>query len=204
MQPIASLRPGQQGGGARRDQERQPRDHAAARLQDLPRRRRRRERRDPLHVDEPGVPRRHPQAASAGRRSSATSSSTRPGLHFMNPEYELVVGRPRRACTPGASCRSTRRPARSRRTCSGKLVRQALDELPAEIPDAAAARSCARGCSSCRGAPAIEESHFPAERSVGRRAQRVPHAGAAAADLRGVLPLSDRPRLAAACDAAPS
>ena len=37
------------------------------------------------------------------------------GLHFMNPEYELVCGRRLEsvgASTPAASCRSTRRPAR--------------------------------------------------------------------------------------------
>ena len=34
------------------------------------------------------------------------------GLHFMNPEYELVSDDIVGACTPGASCRSTRRPGR--------------------------------------------------------------------------------------------
>ena len=45
--------------------------------------------------------------------------------------------------------------------------------------------------------PALEASHFPAGEASVDELERLPHAGAAAADLRGVLPLPDRPRLAA-------
>ena len=69
---------------------------------------------------------------------------------------------------------------------------------------AAAARICCptdlrarRGLVDRR--PALEGAHFPAGERAGRGSERVPLAGAAPADLRGVLPLPARPRLAAPC-----
>ena len=117
------------------------------------------------------------------------------GLHFMNPEYELVsddlssvhTGR----VVPFYEKTGVVTPNMQRR-----LVRQALDQLPPEIPDPLPAELRARLQLMPRRA-AIEESHFPAERRLGRCAERVPLAGAASADLRGVLSVSDRPRVAA-------
>ncbi len=70
-----------------------------------------------------------------------------------------------RACTPAASCRSTRRPGRSRRTCSGKLVRQALDELPADNPGRAAGRPARAPRSWCRGGRRSRRRTFRRTRS---------------------------------------
>ena len=71
------------------------------------------------------------------------------GLHFMNPEYELVsddlssvhTGR----VVPFYEKTGTVTPNMQRR-----LVRQALDQLPAGDSRSAARGAAARGCSSCR------------------------------------------------------
>ena len=198
MQPIASLRPGMQRGRARRDQERAPRGHAAARLQNLPRGRRRRERRHPLHLDEPGISRRHPQAASVGRHLRRREARF-DGTSFHESGIRADVGRPRVGADGAhrAVLREDRRP--SRRTCSGGSCARRSTSCRRRFPiccrpilrDAARADAAARGA---RG------SALSAERSDGRRAERVPDARAAAADLRGVLSLSDRPCLAAPRD----
>ncbi len=81
------------------------------------------------------------------------------GLHFMNPEYELVsddisgvhTGR----VVPFYEKTGTVTPNMQR-----KLVRQALDELPAEIPDLLPADIRERLHLLPRGA-AIDASHFP-------------------------------------------
>jgi ATP-dependent DNA helicase RecG len=81
------------------------------------------------------------------------------GLHFMNPEYELVsddlssvhTGR----VVPFYEKTGTVTPNMQRR-----LVRQALDQLPAEIPDPLPDELRARLQLMPRRA-AIEESHFP-------------------------------------------
>ena len=93
------------------------------------------------------------------------------GLHFMNPEYELVsddlsgvhTGR----VVPFYEKTGTVTPNMQRR-----LVRQALDQLPAEIPDPLPEDLRARLQLMPRRL-AVEEAHFPAERRVGRRAERV-------------------------------
>ena len=121
------------------------------------------------------------------------------GLHFMNPEYELDVGRPVESCTPGASCPFYEKTGTVTPNMQRRLVRQALDQLPADIPDLLPADLRTRLELMPRRA-ALEESHFPPNEAIGRRAERVPHAGAAAADLRGVLSVPDRPRLAAPRD----
>jgi ATP-dependent DNA helicase RecG len=81
------------------------------------------------------------------------------GLHFMNPEYELVsddlssvhTGR----VVPFYEKTGTVTPNMQRR-----LVRQALDQLPAEIPDPVPGEMRARLQLTPRRT-AIEESHFP-------------------------------------------
>ena len=67
MQPIASLRPGARAAVMGQIKSTQLADDAPARLQDLPRRRRRRQRRHPVLVDEPGLPGRRAAAARVGR-----------------------------------------------------------------------------------------------------------------------------------------
>jgi len=81
------------------------------------------------------------------------------GLHFLNPEYELVsddlssvrTGR----VVPFYEKTGMVTPNMQRR-----LVRQALDQLPADIPDVLPAEVCARLTLVPRR-QAIEESHFP-------------------------------------------
>ena len=159
----------------------------------------RHERRHPLHVDEPGVPRRtsckpHLSVVIFG---DVKLDST--GLHFMNAEYELDVGRPRVGARPARIVPFYEKTGTVTPNMQRRIVRQALDQLPAgysrpaavrhpHAPRAAAAPRRARG-----GA-------LSAQRGEGRRAERVQDAGAAPHDLRGVLPLPDRPRVAAPRD----
>ena len=117
------------------------------------------------------------------------------GLHFLNPEYEIVAddlsGLHTGRIVPFYEKTGTVTPNMQR-----KLVRQALDELPAELPDLLA--DGLRGAPAAGGAAGGDRGQpLSGERRRRRRAQRVSHAGAAPADLRGVLPLSDRPCLAA-------
>ena len=126
------------------------------------------------------------------------------GLHFMNPEYELVsrgaVGgahRPHRAvlredrhrdAEHAAAHRAGRRSTSCRRRCPTLLpVGSAL----AARPDAATPRR------------SRSRIFRPATADVDA-AQRVPHAGAAATDLRGVLPLPDWAMRGGATRRAPS
>ena len=86
------------------------------------------------------------------------------GLHFMNPEYEIVSGDPSSE-SPGSvhtgrivpfyEKTGTVTPNMQRR-----LVRQALDQLPPEIPDPLPPELRARLQLVPRRA-AVEESHFP-------------------------------------------
>src|SRR5215207_8258730 len=84
------------------------------------------------------------------------------GLHFMNPEYELVSDeaddvRPVHTAriVPFYEKTGTVTPNMQRR-----LVRQALDQLPAEIPDVVPGEIRTRLQLAPRRA-ALEESHFP-------------------------------------------
>ena len=82
------------------------------------------------------------------------------GLHFMNPEYELVsddlVGVHTGRIVPFYEKTGTVTPNMQRRARpAGARSAAARDSR------SAAGAICARACSSCRGAPAIEESHFP-------------------------------------------
>jgi ATP-dependent DNA helicase RecG len=84
------------------------------------------------------------------------------GLHFMNPEYELVSDDPdapggvhTARIVPFYEKTGTVTPNMQRR-----IVRQALDQLPAEIPDALPPDLRARlGLAPRR--PAVEAAHFP-------------------------------------------
>ncbi len=118
------------------------------------------------------------------------------GLHFLNPEFELVsedlsgvhTGR----IVPFYEKTGTVTPNMQRR-----LVRQALDELPADIVDVLPPDVRAeRGLIARR--PALLEAHFPPNELPVEQLNAFRTPGAAAPDLRGVLPLSDRPRVAAA------
>src|SRR5687768_9052033 len=81
------------------------------------------------------------------------------GLHFMNPEFELIAddlaGLHTGRIVPFYEKTGTVTPNMQR-----KLVRQALDDLPAEIPDMVPADVRARQSLMPRR-PAIVESHFP-------------------------------------------
>ncbi len=196
MQPIASLRPGTKAAVLG--------EIKTANLAVTRRRgfkifhavRRRRERRHPLHVDEPGVPRRHPQAAPAGGRLRRRQARLdRPAL----PEPRVRA----RLATTSSSVHTGRDRAVLREDRHGHAQHAAATGAAGARSAAAGhARSAARGAArpaAARAAPGgARGGALSAERGIGRGAQRVSHAGAAAADLRGVLPVSDRPRLAAA------
>ena len=118
------------------------------------------------------------------------------GLHFMNPEYELVSddlsGIKTARIVPFYEKTGTVTPNMQRR-----IVRQALDQLPADIfePLPQGTEGSPRSRAAARRAGGVA---FSAERSLGRRAERLSHAAAAATDLRGVLPLPAGARLAEA------
>jgi ATP-dependent DNA helicase RecG len=85
------------------------------------------------------------------------------GLHFMNPEYELVgddlAGVHTARIVPFYEKTGTVTPNMQRR-----LVRQALDQLPATIPDALP-RELRDRLQLLPRRDAMEESHFPANES---------------------------------------
>ena len=81
-----------------------------------------------------------------------------------------------------------------------RLVRQALDQLPAEIARPAAAETARAAAARCRGARRSRQRTSRRTMPSVDGAQRLSHAGAAPADLRGVLPVPDRPCLAAPRD----
>ena len=88
------------------------------------------------------------------------------GLHFMNPEYELVSedlsGIKTARIVPFYEKTGTVTPNMQRR-----IVRQALDQLPADMRRAAAA-GAARSARSRAAACGDRGVAFPAERSVSR------------------------------------
>ena len=118
------------------------------------------------------------------------------GLHFMNPEYELV-SEDLSGSRPLASCRSTRRRGTVTPNMQRRIVRQALDQLPADLVGAVA-RRVARPARSRAAACGGRGVALSAERGVSRSTECVSYAAAAAADLRRVLSVPVGPRLAAA------
>ena len=151
----------------------------------------------------PSAPARHPvrqarahlarpaDAEPAVRGSRATRS--RGGTDDARP-----IGRPTRSppCTPAASSRSTKRPGSSRRRCSAALVHQALQPLPAELPDPLPAGGAAAAAADRSPRARSSRCTFPpADASIAElNAFRI--ARAPAPDLRGVLPLPARHRAA--------
>ena len=151
-----------------------------------------------MHLDEPGVSHRHPQAASVGRHLRRRQARfDRPALH--EPRVRADVGRPRVAAHRAHRARSTKRPARSRRTCSGASSGRRSISFRRRFPTWSPARF-SRGWSCCRAARALEASHFPPNEAKVEELNAFRTPGAAADDLRGVLPVSDRPRVAPSRD----
>jgi ATP-dependent DNA helicase RecG len=88
------------------------------------------------------------------------------GLHFLNPEYELVEGEPDKARPTGEGVHTGRIVPFYEKTGSvtpnmqRKLVRSAIDQLAPELPDILPADVRAR-LQLVPRRTAIEESHFP-------------------------------------------
>ena len=175
MQPIASLRPGNKAavlGEIKSANVAMTRRrgfrifHAVAR---------RRERRDPLHVDEPGVSGRHPQAAPRSSIFGDVKLDSS-GLHFLNPEYELVSDDSRAVHTgrivPFYEKTGTVTPNMQRQARAAGARRAAARTFPICCPP-----TCARGCSCMprrRGARggALSAERGEASRSSTRFARR--------------------------------
>ncbi len=81
------------------------------------------------------------------------------GLHFMNPEYELV-GEDLEAVHTARIVPFYEKTGTVTPNMQRKLVRQALDQLPPTLPDALPAELRARLALVDRR-PAVEEAHFP-------------------------------------------
>ena len=142
MQPIASLRPGDRAAVMGQIKSTQLADDAPSRLQDLPRGRRRRQRRHPVFVDEPGVswPTSLTPRASVVIFGDVRLDST--GLHFLNPEFELV-GEDLAALNVGRIVPFYERTGTVTPNMQRRLVRQVLDGLPRRASRPPARRTCA-------------------------------------------------------------
>ena len=154
------------------------------------------QRRHPLLVDEPGLPgrcarRRGPTVVIFGDVKLDSS-----GLHFLNPEFEIVERRP-----GGAERRPDRAVLRAHRHGDAEHAAQAGAPRARRRCRRSCRISCPPTCARASGwwtaGRRSKARTFPAgERTRSRTLNAFRVAGAAAADLRGVLPLPARPRLA--------
>ena len=192
LQPIASLQPGQTASVTGRIVELRPALDAAAGLQDLRSARHRRERLDARHLAEPAVSARRVRARAAGGavRPRRDARSRRPAAD------QPAVRNPRRRGRRDDPHRPDRAGLREGRQ------RHAEDSAPAGPRRAAAACPticrirCPRRFASRLDLPsrcaALLAAHFPPADVPARCAESLRHAGAAAADLRGGVSVSDR------------
>ena len=197
LQPIASLKPGQQVAIAGRIQSSRSAHNPPSRIQDLRSAHRRCDRIDRRDLDEPVVPERHPSARCAGRALRHGRGAAGAADH----ESRLRSHRRRRGW---------RRIRRGRADDSHRPHRAGVRKSRRDdAEDAAAPRlRCAvepagrTGRSLSRRRPATPESArpprgadghaFPRRGHAGRSAERFQNTGAGAAHLRRVLPVSAR------------
>ena len=104
------------------------------------------------------------------------------GLHFLNPEYELVTddisGIRTGRIVPFYEKTGSVTPNMQR-----KLVRSTVDQLAEELPDVLPVELRARGCTTRAKADRDRGVTFSVERRVRRPTQRLSHARAAPDDL---------------------
>ena len=211
FQTIASLRPGVAASVVGEVVSCGVRPDAPSALPDLRDARARRDRQPARDLVQPAVPQRRLPSASA--RDPVRQARA----HVARPAAAESAVRDPAASEDDATERRAAGAPTDDTLHTGRIVPVYEKTGTADAEDAARARapgagsSCRRRC-RIRCPPAVraaagadrsprrrsQDVHFPAGRHADRRAERVPLAGAAAADLRGVLPLPARARPAAA------
>ncbi len=119
-------------------------------------------------------------------------------LQITNPQYEILDDEDGETIHTGRIVPVYEKTGTVTPKMQRRLVHDALQKLPADLPDPLPEEVRLRLGLPSRYA-ALMATHFPPSDTRGRGAERVRDAGAAAADLRGSVPLPDG-RAGAAAD----
>ena len=135
LQPIATLKPGQTASIAGAHPELRPSLDAAARIQDLRGARRRRERPAARRLAEPAVSARRVRAGQQVVFYGAVECAAGAGLQLTNPQYEILDDEEGETIHTGRIVPVYEKTGSVTPKIQRRLVYDALQRLPAELPD---------------------------------------------------------------------